>query len=79
MRAVALEHLDGLYGLYGEQMGTRIARKHIGWYVERHPGGGAFRVRAMRIETAREQLAAVKGFFDELETCGAGPMERLAA
>ncbi|MCM5703342.1 tRNA dihydrouridine synthase DusB [Larsenimonas salina] len=30
------EHLDALYAHYGEHMGTRIARKHVGWYLAAH-------------------------------------------
>jgi len=67
MRAVALEHLEGLYALYGEELGARIARKHIGWYVRGLPGGEAFRREAVLIVSAAEQLAAVGRFYDELE------------
>jgi len=66
MRAVALEHLEGLYALYGEELGVRIARKHIGWYVRGLPGGEAFRREAMTLLTASQQLAAVGRFFDGL-------------
>src|SRR3989337_2993371 len=31
--AVLVEHLDGLYDLYGGEHGARVARKHIGWTV----------------------------------------------
>jgi tRNA-dihydrouridine synthase B len=65
MRAVVLEHLDGLYDLYGEPLGVRIARKHIGWYARPLPGGEAFRRAANAIETAPEQRAAVAQFFQE--------------
>jgi tRNA-dihydrouridine synthase B len=67
MRAVALEHLEGIYALYGEELGVRIARKHIGWYVRGLPGGEAFRREANGIVSARAQLAAVGRFFDGLE------------
>jgi tRNA-dihydrouridine synthase B len=67
MRAVALEHLEGIYALYGEELGLRIARKHIGWYVRGLPGGEAFRREANAIESAGAQLAAVGRFFDGLE------------
>jgi tRNA-dihydrouridine synthase B len=67
MRAVALEHLEGLYALYGEELGLRVARKHIGWYVRELPGGEAFRREAVLIVSAPEQLAAVGRFFDSLE------------
>jgi tRNA-dihydrouridine synthase B len=66
MRAVALEHLEGLYALYGEGLGLRIARKHIGWYTRGLPGGEAFRREANAIESAPAQLAAVGRFFDGL-------------
>jgi len=66
MRAVALEHLEGIYSLYGEGLGVRIARKHIGWYTRGLPGGEAFRREAVTILSAREQLAAVGRFFDGL-------------
>jgi tRNA-dihydrouridine synthase B len=71
MRAVALDHLEGIYALYGEEMGVRIARKHIGWYTRGLPGGEAFRREAVTILSAREQLAAVGRFFDGLDGGGA--------
>ncbi|HEY6967287.1 MAG TPA: tRNA dihydrouridine synthase DusB [Burkholderiales bacterium] len=67
MRAVALEHLEGLYALYGEELGVRVARKHIGWYTRGLPGGETFRREAVLIVSAREQLAAVGRFFDGLQ------------
>jgi tRNA-dihydrouridine synthase B len=66
MRAVALEHLEGIYSLYGAELGVRIARKHIGWYTRALPGGEAFRRQANQILSAPEQLAAVGRFFDAL-------------
>ncbi len=67
MRAVALEHLEGLYALYGEELGVRVARKHIGWYVRPLPGGEAFRREAVLIASAAEQMSAVGRFFDGLK------------
>ncbi|MEK6242912.1 MAG: tRNA dihydrouridine synthase DusB [Pseudomonadota bacterium] len=66
MRAVALEHFEGIYSLYGEALGVRIARKHIGWYTRGLPGGEAFRREANEILSASAQLAAVGRYFDEL-------------
>ena len=68
MRAVVLEHLDGIYALYGEELGVRIARKHIGWYTRGLPGGEAFRREAVLILCASAQLAAVGRFFDGLSS-----------
>ncbi|HEY8069068.1 MAG TPA: tRNA dihydrouridine synthase DusB [Burkholderiales bacterium] len=66
MRSVVLEHLEGIYSLYGEELGLRIARKHIGWYTRSLPGGEAFRREANAIESAAAQFAAVGRFFDGL-------------
>jgi len=66
MRDVVLEHLEGVYSLYGEELGVRIARKHIGWYTRGLPGGEAFRREAVQILTAPAQLAAVARFYDGL-------------
>ncbi len=66
MRAVALEHLEGIYSLYGEELGVRIARKHIGWYTRGLPGGEAFRREAVQILSAPAQLTAVARFYDGL-------------
>ena len=66
MRSVALEHLEGIYSLYGEELGVRIARKHIGWYTRGLPGGETFRREANQILSAPAQLAAVARFFEGL-------------
>lgn len=66
-RAVVLEHLQGLYDLYGEGLGLRVARKHLGWYLRPLPGGEAFRRHACAIESAAAQLEAVARFYDDLQ------------
>ena len=65
-RHVLLEHLEGLYELYGEEQGARVARKHIGWTVRGLPGGEAFRASVVRIEAAVEQHSAVNDYFARL-------------
>jgi tRNA-dihydrouridine synthase B len=66
VRGWLLEHLTDHYGLYGEHVGVRSARKHIGWAVKALPGGEAFRAAMNTLETADAQLRAVASFFDEL-------------
>jgi tRNA-dihydrouridine synthase B len=66
IRAVLLEHLEALYQLYGEEQGTRVARKHIGWTVRALPGGDEFRCAAVRIESAAAQHSAVNDYFSRL-------------
>jgi tRNA-dihydrouridine synthase B len=60
------EHLTGIHELYGSLHGVRVARKHIGRYLEHFPGWVQFRQGVNRIESADEQLAAVAGFIGSL-------------
>jgi tRNA-dihydrouridine synthase B len=57
------EHLQAHYAFYGDYLGVRTARKHIGWYVRDLPGGEDFRRGMNRIEDCAEQLKAVRDFF----------------
>ena len=61
-------HLENLYGFYGEGLGVRIARKHLGWYCKDRPGAVEFRQSVMQVETAKGQLDQVKQYFDRLST-----------
>lgn len=56
-------HLNGLYTLYGEYTGVRIARKHIAWYCKGLRHATEFRARAYTMESANDQLAIVEEFF----------------
>lgn len=58
-----LAHLKAHYAFYGDFMGVRTARKHIGWYVRDLTGGEAFRQRMNLIENCQQQLEAVEEFF----------------
>ncbi|WP_334189596.1 tRNA dihydrouridine synthase DusB [Noviherbaspirillum sp.] len=64
VRTLMNEHLQAHYAFYGEFMGLRTARKHIGWYVRDLSGGEEFRQRMNRLESCNEQLAAVDAFFE---------------
>ena len=63
VRDLMNEHLPAHYAFYGEYLGVRTARKHIGWYVEDLPGGEEFRQSMNRLESTAEQLSAVDEFF----------------
>ncbi|MES2070287.1 MAG: tRNA dihydrouridine synthase DusB [Pseudomonadota bacterium] len=58
------EHLRAHYAFYGEFLGVRTARKHIGWYVQDLVGGETFRQQMNTLTSCEEQLDAVKMFFD---------------
>jgi len=63
VRELMNEHLPSHYAFYGEYLGVRTARKHIGWYVQDLAGGEEFRQRMNLLESTAEQLAAVDDFF----------------
>jgi tRNA-dihydrouridine synthase B len=63
VRSLMNEHLPAHYAFYGEYVGVRTARKHIGWYVQDLPGGEEFRQRMNLLESTAEQLDAVDAFF----------------
>jgi tRNA-dihydrouridine synthase B len=61
-----VHHLHELHAFYGDEAGVRIARKHICWYTKELAGSAAFRHGINQLETASEQVAAVKRFFVRL-------------
>jgi tRNA-dihydrouridine synthase B len=65
VRPLLLQHLHEHYAFHGESRGVRTARKHIGWYTRRLAGGEEFCARLNRIDTPREQAAAVDAFLYE--------------
>ncbi|MFC3109126.1 tRNA dihydrouridine synthase DusB [Undibacterium arcticum] len=70
VRALMDEHLRAHYAFYGEYLGVRTARKHIGWYVRDLLGGEAFRQRMNLLEDCDAQLAAVDQFFESQSAYG---------
>jgi tRNA-dihydrouridine synthase B len=62
--ATLLQHLDDLHDFYGEGRGVRVARKHIQWYCQDHPGSETLWSTVNRVDCARSQRALVAGFFD---------------
>ncbi|MGH8485541.1 MAG: tRNA-dihydrouridine synthase, partial [Pseudomonas sp.] len=64
---ILLEHLAALHAFYGDVMGVRIARKHVGWYLATLPGAKEFRAQFNRLEDTQAQCADVRGFFRDRE------------
>ncbi|MDX1724934.1 MAG: tRNA dihydrouridine synthase DusB [Pseudomonas sp.] len=69
---ILLEHLAELHLFYGEVMGVRIARKHVGWYLATLPGAREFRARFNRLESTDAQYTNVREFFGERQNDGDG-------
>jgi len=60
------EHLAALHSFYGEPMGVRIARKHVGWYLQSHDPGKQFRNRFNALNDALEQKDSIQQYFSGL-------------
>ena len=67
---ILLEHLAALHAFYGELMGVRIARKHVGWYLATLPGAREFRAQFNRLDSTDAQCAHVRAFFRERHNDG---------
>ena len=66
VHAIVHEHLEAHYAFYGESVGVRTARKHIGWYTRFLPDGEVLRQQANKAETCEKQLNDVDCFFASL-------------
>jgi len=61
-----MEHTQGLHQLYGDMLGVRIARKHIGWYSQHLPAGNNLRRSFNQLTDPKEQLKLIEQFFANL-------------
>ena len=66
IRQIIQQHLIGLYELYGEYTGVRVARKHIAWYSKHLESGEVLRGRANKTDTVESQLFVVEGYFNAI-------------
>lgn len=66
IRTVLLGHLQELRTFYGDYLGVRIARKHVGWYLQARPEGKTFRKEFNVLETAEEQTQALELYFERV-------------
>ena len=62
---ILLGHLSALHAFYGELQGARIARKHVGWYLQASPAGSTFRKSFNRLETAEDQKNCIQEYFQK--------------
>ena len=58
-----LHHLADIHAFYGATAGARIARKHIGWYLQRLPDSADFRRRINQINEAAAQYEALAQYL----------------
>jgi len=65
-RDVMLRHYDDMLTHYGADTGTRMARKHIGWYSKGLPGSAEFRAAVNQITDPVKVKAMIAEFFAPL-------------
>jgi tRNA-dihydrouridine synthase B len=71
-----LQHLEGIYTLYGQEAGMRIARKHFAWYLHTlSPEGAAgYRQQFNQVASTQEQQQIAQATFGRYK-----PLEDQAA
>jgi tRNA-dihydrouridine synthase B len=83
VRDIMLSHLETLYAFYGEHLGVRVARKHLGWYRDGYledaapmdssvdPAAELFR-ELRTVDSASLQFALARAWFEGLAAHRAG-------
>lgn len=66
VKTIMLGHVNALHEFYGEYLGPRIARKHVGWYLKEHKQASEFRRTFNAIDAAPLQIEALEGYFDNV-------------
>ncbi|WP_421171795.1 tRNA dihydrouridine synthase DusB [Aeromonas dhakensis] len=66
VRTLMNEHVTNLHQFYGAYLGARIARKHVGWYLDEEETGREFRKHFNALDCADAQLEALEAYFDGL-------------
>ena len=75
--AIVLDHLADTLRFYGDALGLRVFRKHLGWYVENAPWGDVALRRAAKSDLCR--LASAREIEHRLAGLWNSQIERLAA
>ncbi len=63
VKAILLGHVREVHQFYGDYLGPRIARKHVGWYLKEHDQASEFRRTFNALDAANQQLDALEGYF----------------
>lgn len=76
---IIINHYDEMIGIYGEETGIRMARKHVGWYTAGLRDSAKFRHAFNHIQTSKEAKASINEFYDRILNGEDLEEERLAA
>lgn len=65
--SIVNEHIRNLHSFYGDYLGLRIARKHMGWYLQYLPQVGAGKKGFNQLEQTSDQLSFIRHYFGSLD------------
>ncbi|EAR08957.1 tRNA-dihydrouridine synthase B [Reinekea sp. MED297] len=68
VQTTLLNHLSALYQFYGDYMGLRIARKHLGWYFTAQGVAKTEYRHIHQLDSSQAQLSAVQQLLDTIDT-----------
>jgi tRNA-dihydrouridine synthase B len=63
---IVLGHYEAMLSHYGSAVGSRIARKHLGWYSKGLPGSAEFRAAVNRAEDVGAARTLIRSFYEPL-------------
>ena len=61
--ATIMDHYRAMLDLYGEVVGVKIARKHLGWYTKGLPGSAEFRNTVNFVDNPIDVMASLERFY----------------
>jgi tRNA-dihydrouridine synthase B len=61
---VLVEHYSAMLELYGRDVGTKVARKHIGWYTKGMHGSAEFRNYVNFVDNPDQVLGEIERFYE---------------
>nr|WP_317931324.1 tRNA dihydrouridine synthase DusB [Halioxenophilus sp. WMMB6] len=70
IKTILTQHLQALHSFYGDYLGVRIARKHVGWYLQNFTNGEALRTHFNQLHSAHDQISCIQTQFDQLISNG---------
>jgi tRNA-dihydrouridine synthase B len=74
VRDIIMTHLESLHEFYGEDVGVRMARKHLGWYRRHMPSAARLPAELLTAARAVDQIRMA----DEFLAASAGVTSRAA-
>lgn len=61
---VVVEHYRAMLDLYGDMVGVKMARKHLGWYTKGMHGSAEFRNQVNFIDSPAQVLGELERFYE---------------